>query len=313
MLNPMIKKITAFAPATCANVIVGFDILGFACDFIGDTVTLILRDDKKIIIEAIDSRDTLPFDIEKNTASVVIKEMVEKLKINAGYTLHIKKGIPMSSGLGGSAASAVAAAVACNGFLKTPLTKKELLPYILCGEAVVSGKIPHYDNIAPCLYGGLILVSSLDPLDIIALPVPEIYCVFVHPHLLVNTKEARKILKPTILLTDHVKQSRELASFLVSLYQKENNLLKRSLIDFIIEPQREHYIPRFHELKKIALEKGALGLSFSGSGPTLVACAEKKEVAKAIGVSIVEQFKKDKIKAEYWVSQMDGKGARVVV
>lgn len=317
------KAITAYAPATCANVAVGFDILGFACDFIGDEVTLIPRNDKQIVIESITfidsfgSKNELPFDITKNTASVVVKEMVEKLQIDAGFSIHIKKGIPLSSGLGGSAASAVAAAVACNEFLKTPLTKEELLPYIKCGEAIASvgtmdGDKAHMDNIAPCLYGGLTLVASLKPIEIISLPIPDVFCVFVHPHLKVNTLDAREILSPTILLKDHIKQTQQLAGFLVSLYQQNKKLLKQSLTDFVIEPQRARLIPHFQELKKIAIEKGALGMSLSGSGPTLFAWTEKKEDGDALGRTLIQQLQQQQIKAEYWVSKISNEGANII-
>jgi len=372
----MIKTITAYAPATCANVIVGFDILGFACDFIGDEVTLVSRDDKEIIIGSIESTEALPFDIEKNTASVVIKKMIENLKMDMGFTLHIKKGIPLSSGLGGSAASAVAAAVACNGFLRTPLTHEELLPYILCGEAIASGDVAasggavsndvvasghavssddvaandyavsgddvaandhavssdsvaassaavtgnaavvsnevHADNIAPCLYGGLTLVTSLYPLKIISLPIPDVFCVFVHPHIKINTKDARKILSSTILLKNHIRQTQQLAGFIVSLYQNNKELLKQSLTDFIIEPQRAHYIPCFQELKKMAMERGALGISLSGSGPTLFAWTEKKEDADAIGIALSQHLQRERVNAEYWVSKISSEGAKII-
>jgi homoserine kinase len=307
----MIKTITVYAPATCANVIVGFDILGFACDFIGDEVTLISREDKEIVIETIHSIDPLPFDITKNTASIVVKEMVEKLQLENGFTLHIKKGIPLSSGLGGSAASAVAAAVACNAFLKQPLTREELLPYILCGEAATSGSA-HADNIAPCLYGGLTLVTSLDPLKIISLPIPEVFCVFVHPHIKVNTKDAREILNPTILLKNYIKQTQQLAGFIVSLYQNNKTLLKQCFTDFVIEPQRAQYIPHFHELKQTAIEKGALGMSLSGSGPTLFAWTEKKEEAEVIGIALSQRLHDGQIKAEHWVSKISNRGATII-
>ena len=306
----MIKKITAYAPATCANVAVGFDILGFACDFIGDEVTLIAREDKQILIESIDSMDSLPLESAKNTASVVVKEMVDKLQINTGFTLHIKKGIPLSSGLGGSAASAVAAAVACNGFLKIPLTHEELLPFILCGEAVSSGEA-HADNIAPCLYGGLTLVASLNPLKILSLPVPDVFCVFVHPHLKINTKDAREVLSSTILLKNHILQTQQLAGFLVSIYQNDKALLKHSLKDFVIEPQRAKFIPHFQQLKEIALANGAWGMSLSGSGPTLFAWTDEKEDAEAIGMALSRQLQGQQIKTDYWVSKISREGAKI--
>lgn len=311
ILKDNVQTVTAFAPATCANVAVGFDILGFACDHLGDTVTLTLRKDKQIVIDAIDSRESLPFDISKNTASIVIKNMVEKLQLGVGLTLHIKKGIPLSSGLGGSAASAVAAAVACNAFLARPLSKQELVQYALVGETEASGHA-HADNIAPCVYGGLTLVHSLNPIEIVSLPIPDVYCVLVHPHLYVNTKEARKILSKNILLTDYVKQSSQLAGFVAALYKKDKALLKKSLTDFIVEPQRAQFIPAFYELKALALEKGALGMSISGSGPTMFVLAEDKENADTIGQIICGRLRQENIETDCFVTRINANGANRV-
>lgn len=317
ILNSNVKTVTAFAPATTANVSVGFDTLGFACDVLGDEVTLTLRDDKNLIIDSIEFKNidnkkySLPFDIDKNTASVVVKRFCELFHLDIGFTIQIKKGIPLSSGLGGSAASAVAAAVACNAFLTTSLSKEELVQLALRGEMISSGSM-HADNAAPCVYGGLTLVHSLKPLHVISLPIPDVCCVWIYPHLSVNTKEARKILKEHISLVDHVKQSAQLASFIAALYEKNNTLLQQSLTDYVIEPQRAQFVPDFYVLKKMALEQGAFGMSFSGSGPTMFAFAETKETANKIGVALCAQLKQKKIEADYWVSKISTQGARIV-
>ena len=188
-INESIQTVKAFAPATCANVAVGFDILGFAFETIGDYVTLTKRDDQKIIIESIISKETLPLVVNENTAFVVIEKLCRSLNLNIGFSIHIQKGIPLSSGMGGSAASAVAALVACNQFLASPLSLHELAHFALFGEQIASGEA-HADNIIPCLFGGLTLIHSQNPMKVVQLPIPDLYCVLLHPHLQVSTREA---------------------------------------------------------------------------------------------------------------------------
>ena len=195
MIHSHIQSVTAFAPATSANVAVGFDILGFALDHIGDTVKLSRRADKKIVINSIQANENLPFEIDKNTASWVLEKFCQDLKLDFGFSIDIKKGIPLCSGMGGSAASAVAALVAANQFLTDPLSLDELANYALKGEELASGQA-HADNIVPCLWGGVTLIHLTTPFQVISLPTPPLYCVLVHPHLHVATKTARKILKP---------------------------------------------------------------------------------------------------------------------
>src|SRR5437868_1621897 len=185
-------SVTAFAPATCANVAVGFDVLGFAFAEVGDTVTLTRRDDNKLVIESIESNESLPFAVEKNTATLVIQKLCADLQINTGFSIYINKGIPLSSGMGGSAASAVAALFACNAFLTQPLSAHELAKYALFGEELASGH-QHADNIVPCIFGGLTLIHSVNPVKVVQLPIPDVYCVLIHPHLHVSTMQARKV------------------------------------------------------------------------------------------------------------------------
>lgn len=310
-INASMHRAKAFAPATCANVAVGFDILGFAFDALGDYVTLTKRDDKQIIIESIVSKETLPFATQKNTASLVVQEFCQHLNLDIGFSIHIEKGIPLCSGMGGSAASAVAALVACNHFLDSPLSTHELAQFALLGEQEASGEA-HADNIVPCLFGGFTLIQSPALMEIVSLPVPELYCVLLHPHLQVATREARAVLKQEIALPDYVRQSANLASFIVSLYEKDYQLMQKSMHDFIIEPQRARFIPEFYKIKEAAIEAGALGMSLSGSGPALFAFARKREEAEAIGSAMRMILAKNNIAANYWIAPISNNAAHLI-
>ncbi|CEG56991.1 homoserine kinase [Legionella fallonii] len=310
-IKDSIQSIKAFAPATCANVAVGFDILGFAVDSIGDYVTLTKRDDQKIIIESIDSQQSLPFTSDKNTASVVLQKFCHDLDLEHGFSVHIKKGIPLCSGMGGSAASAVAALVACNAFLYLPLPLSDLARFALLGEEVASGEA-HADNIIPCLFGGLTLIQSQQPMKILNLPIPDLYCVLIHPHLQVSTREARKTLHKELSLASHVQQSAYLASFIAALYEQDYSLLKQAMNDVIIEAQRAQFVPKFYEIKESAMRAGALGMSFSGSGPSLFAFARTTVKAKEISQAMQLCLQKNNIHSDCWISAINKNGARVV-
>lgn len=305
------NSVTAFAPATCANVAVGFDVLGFALDAVGDVVTLTRRADKQIVIEAIEAKEALPQDAAKNTASLVIQKLCADLKLNIGFSIAIKKGIPLSSGMGGSAASAVAALVACNAFLTKPLSLHELAQYALLGEELASGQ-QHADNIVPCLFGGMTLIHAMQPIAIVQLPIPKVYCVLIHPHLHVSTMQARKLLQQSVSLTDYVKQSANLAAFIAALYTQDLELLQTSMTDVLIEPQRAQLIPGFYQVKSAAMAAGAMSMAISGSGPSLFAFAKDKSTAEAISKAMCAEFGKQNIAADSWLAPISQQAARVL-
>lgn len=312
-INSSIHSVEAFAPATCANVAIGFDILGFAFSDVGDTVKLTRRDDDQIVMESIsvmNKNDKIPCDSDKNVASIVIGKVCEALKLNAGFSIHLQKGIPLSSGMGGSAASAVAALVALNAFLDNRLTLHELANYALCGEEAASGQ-KHPDNIVPCLFGGLTLVHSMDPMEVIQLPLPDIFCVLIHPHLHVETRDARSILKPELPMKDFVRQSANLAAFISALYQNDISLLKKTMKDYLIESQRAHFVPGFHQIQKAALDSGALAASFSGSGPSVFALANNHQDAEIIKTAMQNELKSRDINSDHWIAKISSQGARV--
>lgn len=310
-LKKNLHSVTAFAPATCANVAVGFDILGFAIDAIGDYVTLTLRDDQQIIIEKIESKYELPMDPKKNVVTAVIQKACDDLQITQGFSIKLRKEIALSSGMGGSAASAVAAIVAFNQFLLKPLTPADLLRYALYGEEVACGHA-HADNVVPCLMGGLTLTRNMNPIDVIQLPIPECFYVIVHPHLQVDTKSARAVIKPELPLKEYVQQSANLASFIVSLYENNLDLLQKSLADVLIEPRRASLVAGFYAVKAAALKAGALGVSFSGSGPSLFALAQTELQATDIGKAMQAAFANEKIASELYVNQINKNGARII-
>ncbi len=310
-LKSNLITISAFAPATCANVAVGFDLLGFAIAGVGDVVTLTRRNDEHILISEIISDEPLPMDPDKNTASAVVKYFCQDLNIKAGFDIKIKKGLALGCGMGGSAASSVAALVAVNAYLAQPLTAPQLVKYALHGEHVAVGTA-HSDNVIPCLYGGITLTQSLSPLRVLELPIPDVVAVIVHPHTRLDTKESRSVLPREILLTDHIKQSAYLAGFIAALYEKDLDLLQASLQDCLVEPKRAPLIPGFYAVKQAALNHGALGASLSGSGPSVFAFAKNQSEALGIASAMQQAFSQHQLQSDVYVSLISTQGAHVV-
>jgi homoserine kinase len=304
--------VTAFAPATVGNVGIGFDILGHTVKAVGDRVSARRVPEPGVRITGITgSQADLPLEAEKNTAGMALVSMVSALSLPFGIEISIEKGIPLGSGLGGSAASAVAAVVAANALLEQPLSKLELLKFAMHGEAVASGSV-HVDNIAPSLFGGLVLTVGIDHPRTKQIPVPpSVRCVLVHPHMFLSTREARRILKKTVDLSDVVWQAANLAGFLSGCYTNDLEMIRDAFEDVIIEPQRSQLIPGFKAVKQAAMANGALGCSISGAGPTVFAWCEE-HYAQGARAAMVEAFAEHNLASDHWVSAIDTEGARVV-
>jgi homoserine kinase len=308
----MPKSVTAFAPATVANVAIGFDILGHAVEATGDHVHLTQTNAPGLVIEKIHGCVTdLPLIPQENTAGRALMGLLADHAPNLGLSMVIEKGIPLGSGLGGSAASAVAAVVAGNAFLPTPLTPLALLKYAMQGEAVASGAV-HVDNIAPSLFGGLVLTVGIDHPRTKQIPVPPgVRCVLVHPHMFLSTKEARRILSKTVDMSDLIWQCANLAGFISACYTNDLAMIREAFEDVVVERQRQVLIPGFNEVKQAAMAQGALGCSISGAGPTIFAwCLEAD--AKAIETAMVKAFAGHGLQADHWISKIEPIGARVV-
>lgn len=303
---------TAFAPASVGNVAVGFDVLGHSFQAIGDRVTARRTVEPGVTIAAITGATVdLPRDAERNTAGMAVLSMLRELRCDFGVELSIHKGIPLGSGLGGSAASAVAGVVAANALLPKALTQLELLKFAMKGEAVASGAV-HVDNIAPSLFGGLVLTVGIDNPNVKQIPVPEsVRCVLVHPHMTLSTRAAREILNRSIDLSNVIWQSANLAGFLTGCFTGDLRLIRESLEDVIIEPQRKVLIPGFEAVKKGAMDNGALGCSISGAGPTVFAWCEA-QAAERVRDAMVDGFRKARLDSDAWISTLDPAGARVI-
>ena len=306
------KSATAFAPASVGNVAVGFDVLGHSFQAIGDRVTATRTSTPGVRISGIRGVAVdLPLEPEKNTAGMAVLRMVNDLKLDFGIELAIEKGIPLGSGLGGSAASAVAGVVAVNALLPVSLSRLELLKFAMQGEAVASGSV-HADNIAPSLFGGLVLTVGIDHPNVKQIPVPpSVRCVLVHPHMMLSTKAAREILNRSIDLSNVIWQSAHLAGFLTGCFTGDLQLIRESLEDVIIEPQRKVLIPGFQAVKDGAMSNGALGCSISGAGPTVFAWCEQQDAVR-IRDAMVAGFTAVKMSCDAWISTLESSGARIV-
>jgi homoserine kinase len=307
-----VTRATAFAPGSVANVAIGFDILGFSVDAVGDRVTATRSITPGVRVLAIrGTKDDLPLEAERNTAGRAVMAMVEGLSLDFGIELEIDKGIPLASGLGGSAASAVAAVVAVNALLPVPLPRIELLGYAMQGEAVASGS-RHADNISPSLFGGLVLTVGIDHPRVKQIPVPKgVSAVIAHPHLYVSTKQARAILSRTVNMSDFVWQTAHLAGFISACYTDDIELIRETLQDVVIERQRQELIPGFMDVRNAAMAQGALGCSISGAGPTMFALTLDAD-AQRVRDAMIAQFTANNLEVDHWVVPMSSAGARVV-
>ncbi|MDX2046197.1 MAG: homoserine kinase, partial [Chitinophagaceae bacterium] len=242
------REIKIKSPATVANLVCGFDVLGLALNEPYDIMTMRLIDEPVVRISNNDEFN-LPTDPQKNVAGVSLLSVIEKLQNKNGFEVTIEKHIKPGSGIGSSAASAAGAVAAANLLLGNIFSKEELVQFAMNGEKLASG-VKHADNIAPCLYGGVTLIRSIHPLDIVTLEVPDLYVTIVHPQIEVRTSDARQILRKEVLLKDAIKQWGNIAGLVAGFMKKDYELIGRSLEDVIIEPIRSILIPAFDEVKK---------------------------------------------------------------
>ncbi len=307
-----LARATAFAPASVGNVGIGFDILGFAVDALGDRITVTRSSQPGVRITGCTGvTSDLPLEPEKNTAGRALMALNIAAKPAFGFEMHIEKGIPLGSGLGGSAASAVGAVVAANALLDQPFDRLELLKFAMQGEAVASGSL-HVDNIAPSLFGGLVLTVGIDNPRVKRIPVPAGICAIIaHPHMFLSTKQARAILKREVAMADFVWQTANLAGFISGCYTDDLDLIREGLNDVVIEPQRRQLIPGFSAVRAAAIGAGALGCSISGAGPTMFAWA-LQEHAPLVRDRMVAEFARNGVEADHWIVPVESDGARIV-
>ncbi|MBL7743587.1 MAG: homoserine kinase [Chitinophagaceae bacterium] len=304
------KNVKVKCPGTVANLVCGFDILGLALHEPSDIMQLRLLNEPRVIITNKDNFN-LPTEPERNVAGVVLLSVMERMDNKIGFEAEIEKHIKPGSGIGSSAASAAGAAVAANHLLGNIFSNDEVVQFAMNGEKLASG-VKHADNIAPCILGGVTLIRSIHPLDIVAIPSPDLYVTVVHPQIEVRTADARQILRKQVLLKDAIKQWGNIAGLVAGFIKNDHDLIGRSLEDVIIEPVRSILIPGFDEVKRKCKEAGALGGGISGSGPSIFMLSKNEATAKATEQVMKEVYERIGIEYYTYVTTINKKGVEVM-
>jgi homoserine kinase len=303
------KMIRVRCPATVANLVCGFDILGLALHEPNDIMEVKIIDEPGVIIHNRDAFN-LPTEPAKNVAGVVFLSALEKAASGKGFEVTIEKHIKPGSGIGSSAASAAGAAVAANYLLGNIFTPGDVVQLAMNGEKLASG-VKHADNIAPCILGGVSLIRSIHPLDIVSIPSPDLHVTVVHPQIEVRTADARQILRHQVLLKDAIRQWGNIAGLVAGFLKNDLDLIGRSLEDVIIEPVRSILIPGFDELKRKCKEAGALGGGISGSGPSVFMLSRNASTANHVEQVMKEIYERIGIAYHTYVTTINKRGVEV--
>ncbi len=304
------KKIKISAPATVANLVCGFDILGMALNDPNDIMEVSLLDEPVIRIKHADDYD-LPVEPAKNVAGAALMALQEACENKIGFEVVINKHIKPGSGLGSSAASSAGAVVAANQLLGNIFSKEDLVRFAMNGEKVASG-VKHADNLAPCIYGGVTLIRSILPLDIIPLSAPPLHVTVVHPQIEVKTSDARQILRKEVQLKNAIMQWGNIAGLVTGFLKSDYALIGRSLEDVIIEPVRSILIPGFDEVKMNSKEAGALGGGISGSGPSIFMLSQEEKTAREVEKIMKNVFQNIGVEYKTYVTSINYEGVRVI-
>jgi homoserine kinase len=304
----VIERIRIGAPATIANLVCGFDILGLALEEPMDVMELERTDTPGLEIRHTDAYD-LPLAPDQNVAGAALLALLDELPQPPGLRLTITKHIKPGSGLGSSAASAAGAVVAANRLLGKPFSDNDLVRFAMNGEKVASG-VKHADNITPCILGGITLIRAIHPLDIVRLEAPPLHVAVVHPQIEVRTSDARQILRKEVQLKQAIRQWGNIAGLVAGLMKGDYPLIGRSLEDVIIEPVRSILIPGFAEVKRRCLEAGALGGGISGSGPSVFMLNQTRTQAETMGGIMQEVYDRIGIEHRTYVTRVNPTGVR---
>ncbi|RNI35653.1 homoserine kinase [Hanamia caeni] len=304
------KEIKVLAPATIANLVCGFDILGMALKEPYDEMTLAFKDEPGITIVHTDEFE-LPEEPEQNVSGVALQSLMEEYNKPVGFNLTIHKNIKPGSGLGSSAASSAGAVVAANHLLGYIFSKEDLVRFAMNGEKIAGG-VKHADNVSPCIYGGVTLIRSIFPLDIIPLNVPPLFITIVHPQIEVRTSDSRQILRKTVQLKDAIRQWGNIGGLVMGFMNNDFELIGRSLEDVIIEPIRSILIPGFDEIKESCREAGSLGGGISGSGPSIFMVNKTEETALKVEKIMSGIYERIGVDYKTYVTSINTTGVKIV-
>jgi homoserine kinase len=306
--------VKVFAPATVANVVCGFDVLGFAVNEPGDEVIMRMTNKPGITISKITGDNgRLPLDPYKNTVGVSVQHYLESIgRSDIGLDIELHKKMPIGSGLGSSSASTVAGLFAAKTLLGDETNAEKLLPFAMKGEEMACGH-GHADNVAPALLGGFVLIRSYEPLDVVRLPHPKgLYCAIVFPDVDVPTREARQIIRTKIQMKDAVTQWGNIAGLVSGLFMNDLDLIGRSMKDILVEPVRSMLIPDFYKMRDMAMNMGAISFGISGSGPSVFAFTRDEETAKLITQKLQQHLTNISIGSNTYVSAINDNGPKIL-
>jgi len=305
------NSITVFAPASVSNVGPGFDILGFALEGMGDTITLTKKEGTVYTIKAIGA--DLPTDPEKNVATVALRSFCDAIGYKGGFEICIEKNFTPGSGLGSSASSAVGAVFAANQLLGAGYTKEELITHALDGEMLASGN-RHADNVAPCMLGGFVAVKSCDPFNGFQVAYPEaLKTLIIFPDVIIKTADARGILPREVSMSQAIQQAANMAGLINGLMTNNFQMIRDSLQDQLAQPFRKKLIPGYDEVEKLCQQSDSVGFNISGSGPSMFAFFKKEHDLSALKQSVSEFYKSQGIKCRFHESGINGRGVEVLL
>ena len=309
-----VRRIAAFAPGTVSNLGPGFDVFGLALEAPGDVVVVERAEGSGVVsVNVTGNGLRIPTDPKLNSASAAASAVLAELGSGDGISMEIRKGLPLAAGLGGSAASAVAGAVATDALLGAGLPPEDLLRAAIRGEEAGSGAA-HADNAAPSLMGGFVVVLPGDPLRVVPVPTPDdMRVVVVHPHVEVETRRARQLLEEPIALENAIRQWGNAAGLIAGLYTGDWELISRCVSDSVAEPIRKALVPSFDDVVAAAREAGAVACGLSGSGPSVFALCRGASMTESVGIAMARAFRNDGgVESDVIVSSVSRTGARIV-
>lgn len=304
-------KIKVFSPGSITNLSCGYDILGVCLNNRGDEITVTKTENKGIIIKSNDNYN-ISNDINKNVAGIAAQALLKKTSTEFGFEIEIKKGIKPGSGIGSSAASSAGTVFAINQLLDSPFSQLDLIKFSMEGEKFVSDSY-HADNVAPVILGGITLVRSINEIDVIKLPTPKsLEVIIIRPNIEIKTSDSRKVLRKKIKIEEMVQQSANLGSFVSSLYNEDFNLMSRSIVDIIAEPNRRILIPEFDNIIKLSKINGAIAAGISGSGPSIFSLSKDTNISEKILKATTDHYNKLGISYDGFISKINTTGIKIL-
>lgn len=304
-------KIKVFSPGSITNLSCGYDILGVCLNNRGDEITVTKTENKGIIIKSNDDYN-ISNDINKNVAGIAAQALLKKTSTEFGFEIEIKKGIKPGSGIGSSAASSAGTVFAINQLLDSPFSQLDLIKFSMEGEKFVSDSY-HADNVAPIILGGITLVRSINEIDVIKLPTPKsLEVIIIRPNIEIKTSDSRKVLRKKIKIEEMVQQSANLGSFVSSLYNEDFNLMSRSIVDIIAEPNRRILIPEFDNIIKLSKINGAIAAGISGSGPSIFSLSKDTIISEKILKATTDHYNKLGISYDGFISKINTTGIKIL-